>query len=199
MDTRISQRTIACLGDSITYGHGVSQTRKTDAWPFVLQRLFGGSRKVLNFGICGATAIESTPDSYEASGLLDKALSSGAEVFILMLGTNDTKDRCWNQESYAQDMKHIINRILDKKPEKLFLMLPPKAFCDDNGDTAFGVSDEKIKLGVIPELKKLAAEFDLPIIDLYSLTEQHPEYYLEGVHPNIQGNKVIAEHIFSVL
>ena len=38
-------------------------------------------------------------------------------------------------------------------------------------------------------------ESGFQVIDLYALTETHPEYFDDGVHPNELGNRVIAEHI----
>jgi lysophospholipase L1-like esterase len=35
----------------------------------------------------------------------------------------------------------------------------------------------------------------LQVIDLFSLTKDHPEYFDDGVHPNAEGNKVIAGYL----
>ena len=191
--------TIACLGDSITYGHGVSDTRTRDAWPYVLQRLLGSAFKVLEYGRNGATAIEGVPDSYRAGGLLEKALSSGADVFILMLGTNDTKARYWDEEAYRKGLRDLALRLLETGPSRLFLMLPPKAFPLEDGTFAYGVDDALIRERVIPAIEELAADLGLPVIDLYALTEGRPELFLEGVHPNIEGNAAIAERVFRSL
>lgn len=43
----------------------------------------------------------------------------------------------------------------------------------------------------------MAKTHNVPVIDLYRLTEKHPEYFEDGVHPNRPGNKVIAEYVFS--
>ena len=191
--------TFACLGDSITYGHGVQETREEDAWPFLLQKMLGEGVRVLNFGINGATALRDTPDSYEASGMFDRALGSGADVFLLMLGTNDTKDRYWDAAQFYTDFRYLAQSILDLRPKSLILMLPPKAFAGSSGVTAFGVSDERLSSGVVPAVRAAAEEFGLELIDLYSLTQDHPEYFLEGVHPNREGNAALAAHIAEIL
>ena len=195
---------IACLGDSITFGHGVSATRKTDAWTFVLQRMLRDRAEVLNFGINGASATERCPESYRSSGLLDEALSSGAGTFILMLGSNDTKERIWNAQAYKMGMRGIISDVLRLPGDgtdspKLFLMLPPAVFPMEDGQTAFGVSGDILTGQVIPTVEYLAADYGLPVIDLYSMTQGHPEYYLEGVHPNKAGNLAIAERVYEAV
>jgi GAF domain-containing protein len=204
MDIKSNKNIIACLGDSITFGHGVSATRKTDAWTFVLQRMLGERAEILNFGINGASATEGCPESYRNSGLLDEALSSGAGTFILMLGSNDTKERIWNAQAYKMGMRGIISDVLrlpgdgTDSPE-LFLMLPPAVFPLEDGQTAYGVSGEILTEQVIPTIEYLAADYGLPVIDLYSATKDHPEYYLEGVHPNKEGNLKIAERVFEAV
>ncbi|MBR3301641.1 MAG: GAF domain-containing protein [Firmicutes bacterium] len=192
---------IACMGDSITFGHGVSATRERDAWTFVLQRMLADRAKVLNFGINGASASEGCPESYRASGLLDEALGCGADACILMLGTNDTKERIWNTQAYKMGMRGIISDVLRKtsstQPPELFLMIPPAVFPMEDGQTAYGVSAEILTGQVIPIVEKLAEDYCLPLIDLYTATKDHPEYYLEGVHPNAAGNLAIAQQVYA--
>ena len=190
---------IACLGDSITYGHGVAATRETDAWTFVLQRMLGESFKVLNYGRNGATAILNIPDSYSDTGLLDVAIDQQADIYTLMLGTNDTKSRYWNAEAYKAGLLSIAERIVKETSGRLILMLPPCAFPMENGIAAYDVNAKTLKDEVIPIIKQTAAYCGSDIIDLYAITEDHPEYYLEGVHPNISGNLVIAKEIYKFL
>ena len=42
----------------------------------------------------------------------------------------------------------------------------------------------------------IAKEYSLQVIDLYTLTEGHPEWFADGVHPNQEGNARIAEYLF---
>ena len=48
---------VACVGDSITYGFGISD-RERDSYPAQLQRDLGEAWQVRNFGSNGATALE---------------------------------------------------------------------------------------------------------------------------------------------
>lgn len=37
------------------------------------------------------------------------------------------------------------------------------------------------------------------VIDLYTLTENHGDWFADGVHPNVEGYEQIAEYIYDVL
>lgn len=47
------KKKVICVGDSITYGHGVAENRGTDSYPAILQRLLSDEYEVHNFGVCG--------------------------------------------------------------------------------------------------------------------------------------------------
>lgn len=46
-----------------------------------------------------------------------------------------------------------------------------------------------------PLVYALGRRYSLSVVDLYELTEEHPEYFSNGVHPNVLGNQMIAEKI----
>jgi len=48
-------------------------------------------------------------------------------------------------------------------------------------------------------IRKAAEELGVPCTDLYTLTENHPEWFWDGVHPNKDGNRAIAEEIYRTL
>ena len=195
------RRRIACIGDSITFGAGVALTRKRDAWPYLLNARLGDSWQVLNYGISGATASSAGDLPYRKNDFLETALKTRAEKYILMLGSNDSKPYNWNKEQYEQDLRAMVQDILFPDfPHSLILMLPPKAFPFRNtGAPAFDIVDETIRDEICPVIVKIAEEYDLQLIDLYRLTEDHPEYFIDGVHPNRAGNKAISDYIFGLL
>ena len=43
---------VACIGDSITYGHGIKNWPKNN-YPAILQQLLGDGYHVQNFGVSG--------------------------------------------------------------------------------------------------------------------------------------------------
>ena len=188
------KRTIACIGDSITFGSGVVWTRKRDAWPYVLDRLLGEEYQVVNYGISGATMQKVSdkpyrPDFFQAVETME------TKAIILMLGTNDTKPYNWNpkdfEESYAERIERLKNCT-----KKLFVMAPPWTFVlPGQTDVVCDIQKQVLTEEIYPTVLRLAKEHDVQVIDLYPLTEGHTEYFGDGLHPNKQGNRVIAEYI----
>ncbi len=190
------KKRIICIGDSITYGAGVSDSREKDAWTYVLGRLLGDHYQVLNYGVNGTTAQSGADFPYGRFGFLKDAEKSGADIVLLMLGTNDSKSYNWNPVRYRQAMLKLISRIQSMLPDAdIIVMLPPKAFPGKNGIVNYDIQDTVIKDEILPILRTICRKRKLPAIDLYNVTEGHPEYFDDGVHPNGLGNRMIAQHL----
>lgn len=192
---------IVCIGDSITFGAGVALTRHRDGWVRILGRKLKGKYEVLNYGICGATLLREGDQPYRPSfWRVAKALR--AQIYLLMLGTNDSKPQNWSTEKYAQQMQERIQELKNEaSPERIVLMSPPPAFKKNETDpyAAFDIDGEVI-LGEIRKIVRTCAEENgIDFIDLYGSMDGHPEYMGDGVHPNKLGNKVIAETILTAL
>lgn len=198
-----SKPVITAMGDSITFGAGVAKTRKTDAWVYLLEKLLEGKYQVLNYGISGATLQDEGNFPYwnmkqkMLQGFPEAALALNPEIVILMLGTNDSKPYNWNAQRYEKELYARVQEILaHASVKRLILMCPPFATGkDDGGIVPFDIQNEIIRDYIVPAVKKCAAETGVECIDLYALTEGHKEYLEDGVHPNREGNKIIAECI----
>lgn len=194
---RRGKRRIACVGDSITFGAGVGKTRKTDAWPYVWQRELGEDFQVLNYGVCSATVQREGDFPYHRFGFLSRLKVSKPELIVLMLGTNDTKPCNWNEARFARELEELVRELAALPwPHRVALMTPPKAFPEGNsGVIAYDIDNAPIRDIIRPLVASLGERFALPVVDLYALTEEHPEYFADGVHPNAPGNRIIAETI----
>ena len=198
---------IVALGDSITFGAGVAETRKTDCWEAKLEKLLGGSYQVLNYGVCGATLQNEGDQPYwnmpekSQQGYPEAALALNPEIVIFMLGTNDTKPYNWNRGRFEAQLDQRVKEIKAvPSVKRLILMCPPYACPVDGADSvAFDVINETIRDDVNPIVKKCAEENGAECIDLYALTDGHGEYFADGVHPNSFGNRVIASAIAKVI
>ena len=192
------KKTIVCIGDSITYGAGVKKSRRKDAWPYLLNGMTDSNTEVLNYGISGATMLRKSDYPYRKS-YYQAVEDIDPDELIVMLGTNDSKPQNWNAEEYEADYEAFLKRFL-KEGRKIILMVPPKAFLlEGKKEIAYKIQDSVIREEVIPCIWKLSEKYSLPVIDLYRLTEEHPEYFDDGVHPNVLGNRSIAECVFRQL
>ena len=59
---------VACVGDSITYGHGIAD-RDHDTYPAILDSLLGNKFNVQNFGVSGTTALKKSNMPHGSSRL----------------------------------------------------------------------------------------------------------------------------------
>ena len=192
---------VACIGDSITFGAGVSKTRKKDAWVYVLERKLGSAYQVINYGFIGATLQREGDLPYRKRGFLKKVKEAEPSVILLMLGTNDSKSYNWDEARFREQYEELVCELLEGTwPHRLVLLAPPKAFSKaKTAKVPYDIDDGLIRGTIRTTVFAIGEKYDLQVGDLYSLTEDHPEYFLDGVHPNKQGNKSIAEYLYGTL
>lgn len=192
--------TIACVGDSITYGSGVAATRSRDAYPAILNRLLGPKTKVYNYGLRGRTLISTGDQPYIKERSYQQALEKKADIYILMLGTNDSKPYNWDYQKMKDELPVFVNSFKDlENHPNIFLMQPPKCFPLNNGKVPYDIQNELVSGSIHQLVADTARALEVHLIDLYSLTETHPEWFMDGVHPNREGNKMIAERVFQAI
>ena len=191
---------VICIGDSITFGAGVGVTRLQDAWPYVLGRELEGKYEVLNYGISGATLLSQGDQPY-APDFWETAKDQQAQIYILMLGTNDSKPQNWDAEAYATQLDERVLELKEAAKDTIYLMVPPPAFKQKETDqyAAYSIDGNVIRDEIRDIISECAERNGVGLIDLYALMDGHSEYMSDGVHPNQQGNQVIAEYIASVL
>src|SRR6185369_4858677 len=77
---------VACIGDSITFGHGIKD-RDHDSYPARLATLLGDRYEVRNFGVSGATIIKRGTRPYDQQPACSDALKFKPQVAVIVLGT----------------------------------------------------------------------------------------------------------------
>ena len=85
---------IACVGDSVTYGHGVSSWVANN-YPKQLDTLLGEGYCVNNYGHSGATVQGTGDQPYITYGEFPRSLQFDADIIIFMMGSNDSKPENW--------------------------------------------------------------------------------------------------------
>lgn len=188
--------TIAAAGDSITDGSGdISDTLRQDSYPAHLQELLGDEYLVLNHGLSGATLLSSGDVPYRDSEAYRSSLETDADIVLIMLGTNDSKPRNWNAGYYEKQLEELINTYekLPKHPA-VYAMTPPAAY-----ENTIEVDGSVIEKEIVPMIYRASERTNIPVIDIFTITKDHPEYFFDGVHPTYDGNKLIADTVYDAL
>lgn len=119
------------------------------------------------------------------------------DIAVVMLGTNDARtDHFKSIDNFTKDYLILINeiRVLKSDPQ-IFLVKPPPIF-----NNTFSLENKNMIEGIIPRIEQIANEQGLPIIDVYSALENHPEYFPDdGVHPNSEGATIIANVVYNAI
>ena len=196
-----NQIKVACVGDSITYGHGVIPWHKNN-YPVVLQKLLGDGYNVQNFGVSGTTAQSTGDQPYIQTKIYKQGINYNADILIFMLGSNDSKPENWTDaETFKKEYLALLDTyITEDKSPKIYLGIPAKAFYDDenqtSGPTNYDIQGDIVEI-IGNVVKKIASERGYKYIDIYELTSQHPEWFArDNIHPNSDGAKAIAEEVY---
>jgi len=150
---------VACVGDSITYGSLVAG-QPWNSYPAQLGRLLGPDYTVGNFGYADRTAQKEADRPYIREPLFEKSIAFTPDIVVLMLGTNDTKPRNWDAESYKHDLAELVRcyKALPSAPA-VYLMVPPPLF--PRGEKIWGLQADVLEGEVIPAALHVADEEDV--------------------------------------
>lgn len=193
---------VACVGDSVTYGHGITNWKENN-YPAQLQKILGDEYHVANFGSSGACVNPDGDQPYISRAVYQESLDYEADVLVFMLGTNDSKPENWtNAEDFMKDYKELLNSYLTgtKIPSKIYVGLCAESYYTEENDPSTGIAGYDIQPAIVDEIvEEIASYFEsyeatVKIIDVHSLTEAHPEWFEnDGIHPNNDGARGIAE------
>ena len=181
--------TIGCVGDSITNNwNSDDEGYQAYCYPKFLQAMLGTEKyEVMNFGRGTSTA-----SSYKSNPWFERAKAAACDVYIIMLGTNDSKSSQY-YEAIPTDYQAIIDGLKAANPDcKIYINLPVPAHGDN-----YGISDTVIENEVIPRIKTLAAANGIEPLDLHTMLEENPNfdymYFSDNIHPSEFGQSFIAE------
>lgn len=190
---------VACVGDSITEG---------GYWRDNLQGCLDERFEVRGFGEGGSTVLFTgmdngdIPKAYKDQWIYEASLRYEADIVVIMLGTNDSKEINWSKTEESEGRNFIDNYIeliesyksLPSEP-MVFVALPPTAFSD-----AFEISNSTIEEEIIPVIKVVASATGSIVIDTHSANAEHESEYVDGVHPDTKkGREVLAEAVAAAI
>ena len=187
---------VACIGDSITFGHGVTNW-ETENYPAVLQSLLGDEYFVGNYGFIGACVNPNGDKPYTSQTVYQKSLDLDADIIVFMLGTNDSKEENWTDaDTFVKEHKALLDTYFaDGRQPKVYIGLCAESYDIENPEMEYGIQPTIVDQ-IVSALQSAYATEEVEIIDIHGLTSEHPEWFTkDGVHPSTEGAKAIAEAV----
>lgn len=187
---------VACIGDSITEGAGVSNPA-TESYPAKLQRLLGADYEVRNYGVSGRTLLKKGDFPYWNELKYRQSRDWNPEVVIIKLGTNDSKPQNWRHSTnFVADFEELIASYTNlPSAPRIFLVTP----CPVMGAGAFSIRPAVVADEIVPMVRELAGRADHELIDLHTPMTGHAEWFPDTVHPNARGTAVMAALVRTAL
>ena len=180
---------VACIGNSITYGHGI-EDRDHDTYPAQLQTLLGNEFDVRNFGVSGTTAQKAGDFPWTTTNEYPKSVEFRPDIAVFKLGTNDSKPQNWvSVERFIHDLEALVCEY-EARGSRVIIALPAKAYA-----VRWDINDNIIAQYELPALKKMAKKHHWQVIDLYKVTSNKHELFPDDIHPNEEGAGLIAKHV----
>ncbi len=205
---------VACIGNSITDGHGI-ELASAYGYPALLQKKLGSGYWVKNFGVSARTLLNKGDHPYMNELAWRDALAFDPDIVVIKLGTNDSKPQNWQHASeFRSDLEQmlfalrpdLVQPVKKKKGKKkaapapaarpqIILCTPIPAF-----KSTWDISDEVITNQIIPILKDAAAKYDLQLLDLHTLYAGDGDKMLsDGIHPDGRGVQRLADIVAGAL
>jgi acyl-CoA thioesterase-1 len=182
--TVTKKKSIVFFGNSLTAGYGLSPEQ---AFPALIQKKIdslGLPYQVVNAGVSGET-------SSGGKTRIDWILQQPMDIFVLELGANDGLRGTPLSET-KKNLQDIIDRVKAKYPDTKLVFagmeIPP------NMGQAYTTEFRNI-------YTDLAAKNEMTLIPfLLEGVGGEPELNQgDGIHPNEEGSRIVAENVWSVL
>jgi len=171
---------IIAFGDSITQGSIDPAGSDHGGYPLVLQQIYdnkGLAVHVYNEGLHGERT------SAGVSRIASVLNRRPAEYLLLLEGANDVIAGISHQ-TLVQNLGIMIDKCQSKGVTPLLATMTPE---EKYGNTPL------ISATINPEIKSLAAQKNVTLVDLYSVVvDSWPAWSWDGLHPNYDGMTAIA-------
>ena len=194
-----NQIKVACVGDSITYGHGISNWSKNN-YPVQLQNMLGEDYCVNNYGVSGFCVQDNSDKPYTSVDAYQKGLDFDADILVFMLGSNDAKPYNWHGiEEFGKEYEKLLNTyIVNNEDLQVYLCTPATAFDDDPSTPESSFDIQPVVVEEIAEfVREFASEKGYSLIDVNNLTENRSDLISSDlIHPNKDGALEIAKEVY---
>ena len=189
---------VACVGNSVTYGYGLSNP-DAESYPSQLQKMLGEGYEVGNFGKSGATLLYKGHRPYIGLPEFHQALDFKPDWVVIHLGLNDTDPRNWPdwKEEFIPNYRALIDSFRLVNPEARILVCKMTPIFDRHSrfqsGTRYWHKQRQQASG------QVAQGAGAQLIDLYLPLHSRPDLFPDALHPNPEGAKILAKTVYSAL
>jgi lysophospholipase L1-like esterase len=204
---------IVCFGDSNTHGYcadptdtadGTNRFTEAERWPCVLQQLLGDDYYILEEGLSGRTTVFDDPIHGDLAGVdyIRPCLISHepVDLLIIMLGTNDTKERfgC-SAAAIAVGMQRLVRAAQNAEcwgaNGSNILVVAPPPIGDELQDAAMGNGCPEKSRG-LAEAYAAAAQ----VLGVHFLDANGCEFNnIDHMHLTRQGHSQLAHRLAELI
>ena len=145
---------------------------------------------------------------------MTEGIPEDTDIIIVLGGVNDcysgNKDNMGNLENlepgtFYGDTNFLMQDLKKRYPDSMILFVTPISTVTNT--TYLSFLPNMLPISVYAEvIKELGEENDIPVFDVYSeeFLDSHDEeimnrFMYDGVHPNVDGYYILAEHIAAKL
>lgn len=187
---------LACIGDSITEGSGLSDPA-SQSYPAKLGRLLAPTHNVRNFGVSGTTLLSKGDMPYVKQSQYKASLAWNPDLVIIMLGSNDAKPQNWRYgTNYISDYLALIASYTSLTSHPSIYLCTP---CPGYGAGAYSINPGVIHTNIVPAIHEISLDTGWPLIDVHNIMAGHPEWFPDLIHPNSAGATAMATGICASL
>lgn len=183
---------VACIGNSITDGHGIDMAQFF-GYPAQLGKMLGAGYDVKNFGYSARTLSNSADRPYMNEPEWKACLQWKPDVAVIKLGTNDTKDWNWEgkaEKDYLDCLQQMVDSLRSLPTNPRIVLCAPIP----STQNPYNIRDSITTNFLIPAYKAFAKKQRIEFLDLYTPFIGKSELIMkDGVHPNEKGVVRIAE------
>jgi len=188
------KRTIACIGDSITQGLGVSGW---EAYPKKLHGLLNSQYNVVNLGVADSVVQRNYwqgSHTYWNLPQWKKVVPSlHIDIAIVQLGTNDAKTTNWNETAYGDDYLRMLQELRKMYPNATIITSVPPPVSRLSYDVQPEVVNHRLRTAI--EVARRKAHLKGPPIDMqaaFANAESSMLFLGDALHPSAAGHAVMA-------
>lgn len=208
------QKNILCFGDSNTHGYNSKTGGRFDVnerWTKLLQKNLGDDYYIIEEGLSGRTTSFEDPVFEGLCGLnvIYPCMMSHEplDLVIIMLGTNDTKDR-FNANSFiiGKGLERLAQKTIDthaawRGAPNVLLIAPPPIHPDYAKTAVAGEMGDKCverSRGLAKEFKDVADRLHCHFLDAGSIPGIEMSPY-DWMHLSLESHKLLADELTKVM